>query len=453
MATITSSNMFDFLAFEATREQAKALYQLEDFVSHECEEDVFILRGAAGTGKTSLIKAVVDFLKNREMGFCLTAPTGRAAKVLGHKTHNVSHTVHHTVYKVVPTDDERVVMERKVNIQSAYSIYIVDEASMISDNHDIRGNFQTPGSLLLDLLVYVKQGNPKNKIIFIGDRYQLAPVNETESVALNLNHFLQRYKLTGQQAELTEVKRQESQSPVLAIAHEIRRKSDLGITLGKLNVNRLYNFTAGVTCYLNLYDSNQPTNVVMIGASNKNVHTFNKVVRERLGKSGILAVGDQVILNENWVDGQNMIVKGEIGLIREIEGTIEKRADLEFVTASIEFQDTDHRPLLITTKVLLDTLKTDIGELSGEMIKNLKKDRMAKNTIYRANPHPANDPYMGSMRLRYGHGLTGYKAQGGEWNHVLMHPWFNENDYRYAYTAVTRARESVTSWEQGGWWQ
>jgi hypothetical protein len=303
-------------------------------------------------------------------------------------------------------------------------------------------------------LSFVKEGNARNKIVFIGDRYQLAPVNESESVALNLGYFLKKYRLTGRQAELNEVKRQTGQSPVLHLAQDIRRKSDEGHALGKLSLNRLYNFSAGVTRYLNLYDVNQPDKVVMIGAANKNVQKFNEIVRERMGLTGTLTVGDQIVVNENWIGGQELIVKGETGLIREICDSVEKRADLEFITAKIEFQDPDHQPLLITTKVLLDTLRTGTGVVPGEMLRNLKADRMAKNYEYRANPHPANDPYMGAMRLRYGHGLTGYKAQGGEWNHVLLHPWFQENDYRYAYTAVTRARESVTSWEQGGsWWQ
>ena len=191
----------------------------------------------------------------------------------------------------------------------------------------------------------------------------------------------------------------------------------------------------------------------MIGATNNTVHTFNTMVRQRQGHVGTLAVGDQVVVDQNWVDQHHLIVRGETGLVRDLCGTVEKRADLEFATATLEFLDPDHQPLRITTKVLLDTLRTPTAELPDEALRNLKADRMAKNVNYRANPHPANDLYMGAMHLRYGHGLTAHKAQGGEWNHVLLHPKFYENDYRYAYTAVTRARENVTSWEQGGWWQ
>ncbi len=451
-ATTTSANLFSFLTFDPTREQAEALYFLEEFLAPECGEDVFVLRGAAGTGKTSLVRAVVDFLEAQEIGCYLTAPTGRAAKVLGHKTRSVARTIHHTVYRVLPTDDERVMLERRPNAQSAYSVFVVDEASMLSDTHHAQGDFVTSASLLHDLLHFVKQGNARNKVVFIGDRYQLAPVGDTESVALNLGHFMKKYQLRGQQAELTEVKRQTGASPVLALAHDIRHRADEGRALGKLDLYRLYNATAAVTRYLNLYDANRPDQVVMIGCANQNVHTFNTMVRQRQGYGGTLAVGDQVVVDQNWVDSQHLIVRGETGIVRDLSA-IEKRADLEFATVTLEFLDPDQQPLRITTKVLLDTLRTPTAELPTDAIRNLKADRMAKNADYRKNPHPANDPYMGAMQLRYGHGLTAHKAQGGEWNHVLLHPWFYENDYRYAYTAVTRARENVTSWEQGGWWQ
>lgn len=452
--TATSAQtLFSYLPFAATREQAEALYHLEDFLDAACGDDVFILRGAAGTGKTSLVKAIVDYLEAQEVPCFLSAPTGRAAKVLGHKTRSVASTIHHTIYRVVPTDDETVVMERRANSQAGYSVYVVDEASMISDSHRAEGTFMTPNSLLTDLVAYVKEGNARNKIVFIGDRYQLAPVHESESVALNLRYIAGKHDLTGQQAELSEVKRQTGQSPILAMAHDIRRRSDAGRALGKLDLFRLYNATAAVTRYLKLYDPERPDQVVMIGCANQNVHTFNTMVRQRLGYTGLLHVGDQVVVNENWVGGQQLVVKGETGIVREIHDALEKRAELEFVTATLEFRDPENQPLRITTKVLLDTLKTPEGTLAGEQIRNLKADRLAKNRDYRANPHPANDAYMGAMRLRYGHGLTGYRAQGGEWDHVLLHPWFRENDYRYAYTAITRARQSVTSWQQGDWWQ
>jgi exodeoxyribonuclease V len=454
MTTTTTSakTLFSYLPFEATREQALALYRLEEFLDEECGDDVFVLRGAAGTGKTSLVQAAVEYLEALEVPCYLSAPTGRASKVLGHKSRRVAHTIHSTIYRVVPTEDEKVLMERRTNDQSGYSVYIVDEASMISDRLQADGSFVTPGSLLSDLLSYIKQGNARNKIVFIGDRYQLAPVMESESVALNREYFLRKYRLTGQQAELTEVKRQVGQSPILTLAHDIRRRSDEGRALGALNVFRLSNTTSGVFKYLNLYGTDRMDRVVMIGCAHKNVYTFNQMVRERLGLSGLLAIGDQVMVNENWI-GDALVVKGETGIVRAIHDAIEPRAGLKFVTATIEFRDPENQPMLVTTKVLLDTLKTPDATLPAEVLRNLIADRMAKNPKYRNNPHPANDAYVGAMRLRYGHGMTAYSAQGGEWDHVLLHPWFPENHYRYAYTAVTRARQSVTSWHSSSnWW-
>ena len=148
-----------------------------------------------------------------------------------------------------------------------------------------------------------------------------------------------------------------------------------------------------MTSYLKRYDPERPDQVVMIGCANKNVHTFNDMVRQRLGYTGLLHIGDQVVVNENWLGGEHLVVKGETGIVREIHDALEKRAELEFVTATLEFRDPENQPLRVTTKVLLDTLRTPTGELAGEQIRNLKTDRMAKNSAYRANPHPANDAY------------------------------------------------------------
>ena len=148
---------------------------------------------------------------------------------------------------------------------------------------------------------------------------------------------------------------------MLALAHDIRRRADEGRALGKLDLYRLYNATAAVTRYLNLYDANRPDQVVMIGCANQNVHTFNTMVRQRQGYGGTLAVGDQVVVDQNWVDSQHLIVRGETGIVRDLSAS-EKRADLEFATATLEFLDPDQQPLRITTKVLLDTLRTPTAE-------------------------------------------------------------------------------------------
>jgi exodeoxyribonuclease V len=449
MTTVTSSkSIFDYLPYEATREQAFALYQVEEFVGSACTDDFFILRGAAGTGKTSLVKAIVDYLEAASIEFYLAAPTGRAAKILGIRTRGIAHTIHHTIYKVISGDDDRVVFGKRPNLSDEYGIYIIDEASMISDRHRREGDFVAPGSLLHDLIDYVKRGNQRNKIIFIGDPYQLPPVKESESVALQESYLHRRYRLKGQMAELSEVKRQSDSSPVLELAHSIRLMADLGQELGGLTLPRLRSASAGVRHYLDLYEKGRFDQVTLIAYAHSNVATLNQMVRERLGHTGLLAVGDQIMVNENWLGGEQMILKGEIGLVCDLESSVEHRAGLGFKTATIQFMDSDNQPFRVTAKIMLDTLKNPEGMIANELLRNLKADRMAKNASYRENPHPARDPYIGSLRLKYGHALTGYSAQGGEWNHVVMHPWFPANHYAYAYTAVTRARETLTSWQE-----
>jgi exodeoxyribonuclease V len=444
----TSKRIFDYLPYEATREQAYALYMVEEFVDRTCADDFFILRGAAGTGKTSLVKAIVDYLEATDIAFYLAAPTGRAAKILGMKTRSIAHTIHHTIYRVLPDESERVVFEKRTNQHEEYGVYIIDEASMISDKHRREGDFVAPGSLLQDLIEYIKKGNNQNKIILIGDPYQLPPVKESESVALKETYLQRHYRLKGQMAELTEVKRQSGNSPILELAHCIRLMADLSQDLGNLNLPLLRNASEAVRRYLDLYEEGRFDQAVLIAYANSNVATLNKMVRERLSLNGLLAPGDQVMVNENWLGGDQMIMKGEIGLVCDLQQGEEKRAGLAFKTATLQFRDSDDQPFWVTTKVLMDTLKTPEGSIDNQVLRNLKADRMAKNEAYRESPHPAKDPYIGALRLKQGHALTCYSAQGGEWNHVVMHPWFPLNHYSYVYTTVTRARESLISWQK-----
>lgn len=133
MTSTTSTSIFDLLPFTATRDQARALYQLQAFLDAECTDDCFVLRGCAGSGKTSMLKAVVDYLAERETPHFLMAPTGRAAKVLGQKTGVLASTIHHLIY--TPTEDDKgnIRLVRRMNPSTAQKVFVVDEASMGSD--------------------------------------------------------------------------------------------------------------------------------------------------------------------------------------------------------------------------------------------------------------------------------------------------------------------------------
>jgi len=169
MTSTSTTSIFDLLPFAATRDQARALYQLEAFLDEDCADDCFILRGCAGSGKTSMLKTVVDFLAERETPYFLMAPTGRAAKVLGQKTGVQASTVHHLIYTPGEDAEGRIVLRRRANPSTAQKVFVVDEASMVSDLRQADGDFSAPNSLLYDLLDYIRQGNPASKVIFVGD--------------------------------------------------------------------------------------------------------------------------------------------------------------------------------------------------------------------------------------------------------------------------------------------
>jgi ATP-dependent exoDNAse (exonuclease V) alpha subunit len=444
--TPTAATIFDLFPFEATRQQAEALYRLEDFVSTDCTADAFILRGAAGTGKTSLVKAVVDFLNQQEIGFCLTAPTGRAAKVLGYKTQVMAHTLHHTLYVPIPKngESERVIMRLRDIEPTPYCVFIVDEASMLSDENDHEGMFCTPNSLLHDLIRYVKACNVHNKIIFIGDIYQLKPIHG-ESVALDAAYLRQTYRMGVQEIELNEVKRQAEGSSVLNLATDIRERCRLGIALGKLPIFELWNVTAALTYYVKQYAPNQLDRIVMIANSHRNVNWLNTIIRDRLGLTGTLAVGDLVMINENVKVGDHTLVNGDTALVTQI-GETKKVADLYFMKVTLQLSDFQGQAYSITHWAMLDALQSERGLIDGELLRSLVADRMKHNSVFRQDPYPWNDEFVGALRLRYGYALTCHKAQGGEWDEVIMHPWFMANDHRYVYTAITRARKRVLTW-------
>lgn len=446
MTATATATIFDLLPFTATREQAYALYQLEEFISPDCSADAFILKGAAGTGKTSLVKAVTDFLQQEGICFYLTAPTGRAAKVLGYKTQVMAHTLHHTLYvpSTQKTDDDRVYMRLRDIEPTPYSIYIVDEASMLSDENDHEGMFCTPNSLLHDLLRYVKGCNSRNKIIFIGDAYQLKPI-QGESVALSAPYLRQTCRLGVQEAELLEVKRQAEGSSVLQLATQIRERFQEGKALGKLPLFELYNVTAALTYYCKKYSPEQLDRVVMIANSHQNVNWFNTKVRERLGLTDTIAVGDLVMIHENATVQGHTLVNGDMALVTEI-GETRRVAELMFTKATLQLHDFQGATYQVSHWVMLDALRSEKGLIASEDLRALVADRMKHNAVFRKDPYPWNDEFVGALRLRYGHALTCHKAQGGEWEEVIMHPWFRANDHRYAYTAITRARKQVLTW-------
>ena len=440
--TNTTASIFNSFVHQPTQCQAKALMMIEEFLEKPQSCKVFVLRGSAGTGKTSLMQAVVEYLKNLELNFVLLAPTSKAVKILESRTHEMASTIHHQIYMPEELADGTVKFNYKTNEVSIRTIYLVDEASMLPFIKEQQSDFVTPNALLVDLFRHIKEGNANNQVIFVGDTYQLPPIHEVESVALSARLISEKMNISTQQTTLTEVKRQAENSPILTLANEIKRRKDVQQTLSGLRLPRLTNATLGLHYFLQHFDRNNLQNIICIANSNEKVQFFNQKVRVALGLDAqILSKGDAVILDKNWMNKDRSITKGTVGVVKEVSIKTEIRADLQFIDATIDFDG-----IIIETKVLLASLISPKGEINKEALKQLKADRMAKNVTYRGTEKASDDPYMNSVRLRYGYAITCHKAQGSEWKKVLIDPLYKYGNHQWLYTAVTRASEEVKSW-------
>ena len=440
---MTATNtIFDSFVHQPTECQSKALYMIEEFLETPQSCKAFILRGSAGTGKTSLMQAVVSYLKNIDLHFVLLAPTSRASKILANRANDSASTIHHQIYISQELPDGKINFSYRLNDSNIRTIFIVDEASMLSAEYQHQEDFITPNAVLHDLLRHIKEGNDENQVIFIGDTYQLPPVNEAESTALSARLLNAKFDISTTQTTLKQVMRQAENSPILKLANEIKIRKDEAKPLKYIALNRLKDEQHGIQYFLQNFDAENLQNVICITNSNKKVQELNHKIREALGLNAqSLMKGDVVMVHQNYVGKSADISKGDMGVVLEVGLHTETIKDLTFIDVQIEFEGT-----IISTKVLVNCLLSEKGEVNSEAIKALKNDRMAKNTIYRSSEKASDDPYMSAMHLRYGYAITCHKAQGSEWKKVLIEPKFHLGDQSWLYTAVTRASEAVYSW-------
>jgi exodeoxyribonuclease-5 len=440
--------ILDHLHFDCpTAQQKVALLAMSDFVKETNKDDFYIMCGAAGTGKTSITTALIGHLNANAIHYKIAAPTGRAARILGRKSKTVNSTIHSLIYNTKPNPETgEVVFTLKENSVKDFSVFIIDEASMVSStiNKEEGSMFSSKNSLLSDLVRFVKNGNLDNKIIFLGDKNQLPPVNEADSKALCAEYLQAKFQLIGSAFLLTEVKRQEDGSFILKNAVTIREGIDAN--LQKVNLQGVERKTVSQASsdYVKEYLNNGFENTVSIGATHKMNKMFNNAVRVKLYgyRTNTIEPNELLIITSTWKRNDFQLYSGDHVTVIEVNSNAtELVAGLHFVPVKLMSKSLQGLEEIIEDYILLESILNPEG-LKLEQENQLRHERFSKNKVYRETGNASDDRYVGAIRATYGHSITCNKAQGGEWDKVFMNSFFIPS-LKYQYTAVTRAKSSL----------
>ena len=468
--------------FTPTEGQAKVLYHLSAFILTEKERPVYLLRGYAGTGKTTLVSTLVKTLPSLGMRYQLLAPTGRAAKVMSTYTGKSASTLHRKLYRFQVNANGEFRMARAEN-KAKDTIFIVDECSMISDQGD---GYSWSRSLLDDLIEYVFSGSCC-KLLLIGDSAQLPPVGLDISPAMDFNILKNSFSLTLATYEMKEVMRQNLESGILYNATEIRNlmSTDNGqlttdfYELPLLNINgfddiiKIDPMSFEELLWQSFGDKRSNNDAVVICRSNKRANMFNQAIRSRvLQEEGEISTGDKLMVVKNnyfWTSQQttdnrqqtstnsqqsniSFIANGDMIEITRIN-KFEEMYGFHFADVDIMLTDYEEAPNL-SVKIIMETLYSDSPALTNEEAKRLYQ---AVEEDYMDIPRAADrrkamkeNPYYNALQVKFGYALTCHKTQGGQWSNVFIEaPYLPEEtilelgDLRWLYTAMTRAREKV----------
>ena len=455
------------LPFEPNEEKEGLFKALGAFLVSRDPQKVFLLRGYAGTGKTSVMSALVRALDGLKQACVLLAPPGRAAKVLSKYSGFPAYTIHKKIYRQNQLGVEAFSLSDNRHVRT---LFIVDEASMLSGNRD--NNTFGSGCLLDDLIKYVYNGQGCS-LLLVGDDAQLPPVGSPNSPAL-VEDFMRSYGLSVFSYQLSEVARQALDSGILAEATRIREALGTLGTLGTLKTletltirpnNRDVIRVPGEEVIETLEHSWREVGseeTLIIARSNKMTNLYNQGVRARvLWKEDELSNGDRVMISKNnyfWAQEYKdleFLANGDMLEIQRLTN-VHELYGFRFAKASLRSMDYNWE---IEALVWLDTLTTDSPEANYALQKELfarvaedfpdihnKKDLV--KAVYES-------PYYNALQIRYAYAVTCHKAQGGQWRHVyidngLGDEWIRglaeeeQQEYlRWLYTAVTRATEKV----------
>jgi exodeoxyribonuclease-5 len=446
---------------QPTKKQSETLEKLARFILDDTHDSVFLLKGCAGTGKTTIVGDLVTNLWKTKMKAVLMAPTGRAAKVMSIYSGHEAYTIHRKIYfpKKERGGGLRFVLSPN---KHRNTLFIVDEASMIPDaptDSKLFGN----GSLLDDLMQYVYSGH-QCKLLLIGDTAQLPPVHLVLSPALDHRKLGLQYHKDVEVIELDEVVRQARDSGILANATLLREQLQSGFfdqfrfqIMPFADIVRLVDGYEVQEAIDHSYSVNGREETVLIVRSNKRANLYNENIRNRiLFLENRIAVGDFMMVVKNnyfWLDSKSeagFIANGDIIEILELFAIRELYG---FTFAEVRVKMVDYpRQKSFETVLLLDTIRAEAPSLpyedSNRLYEEVQKDYAQEKSRYKRFLAVKNNRYFNALQVKFSYAVTCHKSQGGQWHTVFVEqpylPGSIDKEFlRWLYTAVTRAREKL----------
>ena len=462
---MTSTEFYKLLIkkfpFEPTVKQAIVLEQISNFAFDNQSNSLYLLKGFAGTGKTSIIGTLVSNLWEIKKSAVLMAPTGRAAKVISNYSGKEAFTIHKKIYFPKSEKGGGVSFVMQPN-KHRNTLFIVDEASMISDTISDSKLFEN-GSLLDDLMQYVYSGH-QCKLLLIGDKAQLPPVKSEISPALDADQLELQYNKKVISIELDEVVRQSQDSGILMNATHLRdvlerqvyESFQFNLKLFK-DIVRLIDGFEIMEAINEAYDAEGHEETAIIVRSNKRANLYNKQIRERiLNNENELTVGDFLMVVKNnyfWIKPTTeagFIANGDIIQVLELFSIKELYG---FRFAEVKVQMVDYPKMKpFETVLLLDTIEAEAPSLtyeeSNKLYQEVQKDYEDETSKYRKFLKIKNNPHFNALQVKFSYAITCHKSQGGQWNTVFVEQPYLPNgidkEYlRWLYTAVTRAKKKL----------
>mgnify|MGYP002576644352 FL=1 len=457
--TYIAGQIYAKISFDATVSQKKVVENLSEYLSSPDYSSIFILNGYAGTGKTTLIAALVQVLRAMNIPCVLLAPTGRAAKVLAQYSGTEAHTIHKRIYRQRTNADYESKYSLDINREKG-CVFIVDETSMLSDSTP-DGQIFGSGSLLEDLITYVRSGR-QCRLILVGDDAQLPPVGADRSPALDAAAMRSYGEVV--YSSMTDVVRQDAASGILRNATALRQMLERGeveVPHIDLNYPDIESIGGGefLECLEDAYARYGRDETIVITRSNKRANRFNEGIRRYiLSAEEQIESGDRLmVVKNNYYYTERMekspmsfIANGDIALLKRIR-RFEDFYGFHFADAILSFGDYGNTE--IECKILLDTLSSESPSLTREQSRQLfdevEKDYMDTASRLKRFRQIRENPHYNALQVKFAYAVTCHKAQGGQWRAVFVDRCLFGDEpmtrdmLRWLYTAVTRATEKL----------